>query len=195
VYTFQVHIIISLILFSLPRLIPLSLTVLWSQFMFQNSYLFLRWQVVSLACHPTPKTGWPSYTPRHRVLVLIACYNLHGLQWDCSLPRSPHGESYFNTCVQITFFGALYHVKNNAETTHFPLCVPSTPSIRFSRYLLQFFSKSCWISSSFIKLVQWRHTLLRGVNKISPYFLPSTCNLDKIRKRRCPQKFIVWLAA
>ena len=139
--------------FSLPRFIPLSLTVLWSQFMFHNSYLFLRWQVVGLACHPTPKTGWPSYTPRHRVLVLIACYNLHGLQWDYSLPRSPHGESYFNICVQITFFGALYHVKNNAETTHFSLCVPSTPSIRFSRYLLQeFFTKSCWISSSFIKI-------------------------------------------
>jgi hypothetical protein len=36
--------------------------------------------------------GWPNYTPRHRVPILVAFYDMHGLQWDYSFPRSPHGE-------------------------------------------------------------------------------------------------------
>jgi hypothetical protein len=35
---------------------------------------------------------WPGYTPRHRVPILVAFYDMHGLQWDYSFPRSPHGE-------------------------------------------------------------------------------------------------------
>jgi hypothetical protein len=37
-------------------------------------------------------TGWPSYTPRHRIPILVAFYDMHGLQWDYSFPRSPHGD-------------------------------------------------------------------------------------------------------
>ena len=33
----------------------------------------------------TPGTGWPSYTPRHWVPILVAFYDMHGLQWDYSL--------------------------------------------------------------------------------------------------------------
>jgi hypothetical protein len=56
------------------------------------------------ACRPTPNlegqstvliipgTGWPSYTPRHRVPILVAFCDFHGLQWDCSFPRSPHSS-------------------------------------------------------------------------------------------------------
>ena len=33
----------------------------------------------------TPGTGWPSYNPWHWVPILIAFYNMHGLQWDYSL--------------------------------------------------------------------------------------------------------------
>ena len=30
----------------------------------------------------TPGTGWPSYAPRHRVPILVASYDMHGLQWN-----------------------------------------------------------------------------------------------------------------
>ena len=42
----------------------------------------------------TPGAQWPIYTPRHRVPILDAFYDLHGLHWDCSFPQSPHGEVY-----------------------------------------------------------------------------------------------------
>jgi hypothetical protein len=32
-----------------------------------------------------PETGWPSYAPRHWVHILVAFYDMHGLQWDYSL--------------------------------------------------------------------------------------------------------------
>ena len=33
----------------------------------------------------TPGTGWPSYTPRHWVPILVTFYDMHGLDWDYSL--------------------------------------------------------------------------------------------------------------
>ena len=30
----------------------------------------------------TPGTGWPSYTPRHWVLILVTFYDMDGQQWD-----------------------------------------------------------------------------------------------------------------
>jgi len=39
-----------------------------------------------------PGAGWPSLTAMYRPSNLVAFYNLHGLQWDFSFPRSPHGE-------------------------------------------------------------------------------------------------------
>jgi hypothetical protein len=33
----------------------------------------------------TPGDGWPNYTPRHWVPILVAFYDMHGLQWDYSL--------------------------------------------------------------------------------------------------------------
>ena len=145
--------------FPLHRLIPPSLTVLWSQFRFHNSYMFLRWQAVGLSPDPrppTPRAGWPSYTPRHRVPILVACYNLHGLQWESSLPWSPHGESYFNTRVQITFL-VLFTIQKIMLRQHISLC--ACPGI--GEYTIhQIFKisntgvcyKSCWISSSLIKI-------------------------------------------
>jgi hypothetical protein len=41
----------------------------------------------------TPWAGCPSYTPRHLLHFSVAFYELHGLHWDCSFPRSPH-EGY-----------------------------------------------------------------------------------------------------
>jgi hypothetical protein len=32
------------------------------------------------------------FTPRHRVPISVAFYDMHGLQWDYSFPRSPHGD-------------------------------------------------------------------------------------------------------
>jgi hypothetical protein len=56
---------------------------------------FLRGWIVSPAPNPqledqvsafmTPKTGWPSYTPRHWAHILVAFYDMHGLQWNHSL--------------------------------------------------------------------------------------------------------------
>jgi hypothetical protein len=30
-----------------------------------------------------PETGWPSYTPRHWVPILVAFYDTHELRWEC----------------------------------------------------------------------------------------------------------------
>jgi hypothetical protein len=49
------------------------------------------WRTRSPYLYPL-ETGWPSYTPRHWVPILVAFYDMHGLQWDYSFPRSPHGE-------------------------------------------------------------------------------------------------------
>jgi hypothetical protein len=38
-----------------------------------------------LGNYDPPETGWPSYTPRHWVPILVAFYDMHGLQWDYSL--------------------------------------------------------------------------------------------------------------
>jgi hypothetical protein len=32
----------------------------------------------------SPKTGWAIHTPRHWVLILVACYDMHELSWDYS---------------------------------------------------------------------------------------------------------------
>jgi hypothetical protein len=46
---------------------------------------------VNCICNPPPGVGWPSYTPRHWVPILvIAIYDLYGLQWIYSFPWSPH---------------------------------------------------------------------------------------------------------
>jgi hypothetical protein len=33
-----------------------------------------------------PETGWPSYTPRHWVHILVAFYDTHEVRWDYSYP-------------------------------------------------------------------------------------------------------------
>jgi hypothetical protein len=50
----------------------------------------------------TPETGWPSYTPRNWVHILVAFYDMHGLQWDSLIPattREPTGHTriYFSS--------------------------------------------------------------------------------------------------
>jgi hypothetical protein len=49
---------------------------------------------------PNPQPGGPGLHiyipwrlggPKHRVPSLVAFYDMHGLQWDYSFPRSPHG--------------------------------------------------------------------------------------------------------
>jgi hypothetical protein len=86
-----------------PRAIPLSLTVLRPQFRFPSCLLFYCDRLS--ACHPNPNpkgqatvfinpgTGWPSYTPRHRVPISVDFYDLHGLKCDYSLLRSPNGTT------------------------------------------------------------------------------------------------------
>jgi hypothetical protein len=62
---------------------------------FLNNNLFTGLDCKSSAQPPTwrtrppyllpPETGWPSYTPRHWVPILVAFYDMNGLQWDYSL--------------------------------------------------------------------------------------------------------------
>ena len=56
--------------------------------------------------------GLPSYTPRHRVPILVPFYDLHGLQWDYSLPRSPNGDSW--TFIPITLNGDISPLTSNS---------------------------------------------------------------------------------
>jgi hypothetical protein len=61
--------------------------------------------IVPCICLTSPylyslESGWPSYTPRHRVPILVAFYDMHGLQWDYSFPRSPHGEMLYPTNME-----------------------------------------------------------------------------------------------
>jgi hypothetical protein len=45
---------------------------------------FFTWRTRSPYLRP-PDTGWPSCTPTHWVPILVAFYDMHGLQWDCSV--------------------------------------------------------------------------------------------------------------
>jgi hypothetical protein len=72
---------------------------------------FLRGWIVSPAPNPQPggpglriydpRRRWRSYTPRHWVLILVAVYDMHGLQWDCSLIPASARDS---TLLFIHFF-------------------------------------------------------------------------------------------
>jgi hypothetical protein len=61
---------------------------------------FIETGLLALCSSPQPggfpylcplETGWPSYTPRHRVPILVAFYDMWP-QWDYSFPQSPHGD-------------------------------------------------------------------------------------------------------
>jgi hypothetical protein len=81
--------------------ISIDLSVLRPHLRSPNCWLFTGWGRQPHAQPPTWRTrspylypletGWPSYTPRHRVPILVAFYDMHGLQWDYSFPWSPHG--------------------------------------------------------------------------------------------------------
>jgi hypothetical protein len=60
------------------------------------------WRTRSPYLYPL-ETGWPIYTPRHWLPILVAFYDMHGLQWDYSFPRSPHGDNiaYFTLVILI----------------------------------------------------------------------------------------------
>jgi hypothetical protein len=99
VSTFQVAVLLSLILFHF-------------QGRFRSVWLFrgYNWGFLTVriyygdmlsACRPTPNLEGqstvnvpPTYTFRHRVPLLIALYDLHGLQWYYYFPRSPHGDEF-----------------------------------------------------------------------------------------------------
>jgi hypothetical protein len=92
----------SLMDFSQSSLFFNRLTVPRPHIRFLNCWLFPGWDRQPHAQPPTWRarspylypleTGWPSYTPSHRVPILVAFYDMHGLQWDYSFPRSPHEE-------------------------------------------------------------------------------------------------------
>jgi hypothetical protein len=81
-----------------------DLTVPRPHLRFPNYWLFLRWGRQPHAQLPTWRirspylypleTGWPSYTPRHRVPILVAFYDMRGLRWDYSYSRSPHRDTF-----------------------------------------------------------------------------------------------------
>jgi hypothetical protein len=62
------------------------------------------------------ENGWPSYTPRHRVPILIASYDMHGLQWDYFFPRSSHRYililfAHFRSGLESDFFPSRFQTK------------------------------------------------------------------------------------
>jgi hypothetical protein len=84
--------------FPLPRSIPLSLTVPRPQLRLSNRIYY---DDRLSACRPVSNLEGQStvivtltYTPRHRVPLLVAFYDLHGLQWCYSFPRSPRGDEF-----------------------------------------------------------------------------------------------------
>jgi len=86
----------------LPVISTINLTVPRPHLRFPNCWPFLGWGCQPHFQPPTWRTrspylypleaGWPSYTPRQRVPILVAFYDMHGLQLDYSSPRSPHGD-------------------------------------------------------------------------------------------------------
>jgi hypothetical protein len=87
--------------FPLLRSIAFSLPVPRPQFRFPNLF----YSDILTACCPTPNlegqttvfinsgAEWRIYTSRHWVPILVAFYDLHGLQWGYSFPQSPHREA------------------------------------------------------------------------------------------------------
>jgi hypothetical protein len=63
---------------------------------------FLQGWIFSPAPYPQPggpglriyDPRWPSYTPRHWVPILVAFYDMHGLQWDYCLILATTRESW-----------------------------------------------------------------------------------------------------
>jgi hypothetical protein len=98
VRTFHVAVLTSLILFPLPRFIPLSLTVVSHSLGILTACL--PWQVVGLSPNPqsevpvhriyNPRDNMAQLYPWHRVPLLVAFYDLHGLQWYYSFSPSQH---------------------------------------------------------------------------------------------------------
>jgi hypothetical protein len=103
VITFQVAVLISLILFH-------CLSRLHSDWLFRGHSLgFLRIRLFTITgCPPVPKLPtwrasqqWSSYIPRFRVVpTVIAFYNLQEPQWDFFLPAHHTGE--FCVLVYVT---------------------------------------------------------------------------------------------
>jgi hypothetical protein len=65
------------------------------------------WRIRSPYLYPL-ETGWPSSTPRHQVPILVAFYDMHGLQWDYSFLWSPHGGNLIKI-VEISHFSQSVH--------------------------------------------------------------------------------------
>jgi hypothetical protein len=51
----------------------------------------------------TPGTGWPSYTPRHWVPILVAFYDMNGLQWEYSLIPATTRETTLECSYLLAF--------------------------------------------------------------------------------------------
>jgi hypothetical protein len=79
----------------------------WISWRLLNNFLFYR--VGLLSPRPTPilddhasvlyppEAGWPSYIPGHRVPILVASYDTHGLRWDYSYsPVTTRANILFN---------------------------------------------------------------------------------------------------
>jgi hypothetical protein len=75
-------------------------------FGFHNNNLYTGLYCYSSAQPPTwrtrspylwpPETGWPRYTPRHWVPILVAFYDSHGLQRDYSLIPATTRENFLH---------------------------------------------------------------------------------------------------
>jgi len=98
------------------------------QFRFLRVSFFLRWQVVGLsACRPTPNTEdqstvfkppvWPSYTHRHWVNILVAFYDLHGLQWTVLFPGHHAGHPSNASVISTVKWKGFLFAKKSTDLT------------------------------------------------------------------------------
>jgi hypothetical protein len=97
--TFQFAVLLSLILFQLQSRCCSVWLFRGHNWGFLTSRIYYGGR--SSACRPTPNlvgqstvAVTPTYTSRHRVLLLVSFYDLIGLQWYYSFPRSPHGNEF-----------------------------------------------------------------------------------------------------
>ena len=136
--------------FPLTRSIPLNLIYQGHNLGFLT-LTFLRWQFVGLLSNPqrgrpfhrdvNSRSRVPSNTPRHRILILVAFYDLLGLQWFYCFPRSPHGEYSFSMFTLIVYICT-------ADCTD--LCTPV-------QYIHCAVHKPQWLRTSFMFLSYWRY--------------------------------------
>jgi hypothetical protein len=82
------------------------------------------WRTRSSYLYPL-ETGWPSYSPRHRVPILVAFYDMHGLQWNYFFPGHHTGKSYIYISWRVQIMKLLIIQFSPSSCSTLPPTAPS----------------------------------------------------------------------